>query len=398
MTPRKRLLIVTNRFHPQVGGAEFNIFQQALALSEHFDVDVFTPLRERNPRHERVESISITRGFNFRNLSRTYPDLGTETFCPGVFFKTLLGGYDVIHCFPSLNRNNIMTLIAAKMRGVPIFMSMFDLDDYASLLEEGVPLHRIFENQVNMAEKWRVFFRRFAAIFTISSRETANIKTVNENAFLSTVPILIDEYDATVDVAEFKTCHGVRPHVPLILCLGRVAKLKGQDVLIKTLPRLREQTKEFQLLIVGRTDHEPEYFAELQTLVEKEALQSQVTFTGVVPREDVIAALKACDVHVLPVRFMNSGAVVIESWAARKPVLHSDAIDPCYVIEGENGLTFKSEDTEDLCDKLASMLDNPQLCADMGANGRRLVEERFLYSHLIQRYMEAYRVHGGVDC
>ncbi|GJM27187.1 MAG: hypothetical protein DHS20C16_36020 [Phycisphaerae bacterium] len=398
MPRRKRLLLVTNRFHPQVGGAEFNIFQQARELSNYFDVDVFTPMRDRDPRHEILDSISITRGFNFRNLSRTYPDLKTETFCPGVFFKTLFGGYDVVHCFPSLNRNNILTLLAAKLRGIPVFMSMFDLDDYASLLDDGVPLQQIFENQVSMAAKWQVFFRRFSGIFTISSRETANIKTVNENTCLSTVPILIDEYDQKVDVDDFKKRYAIRPHVPLILCLGRVANLKGQDVLIRALPRLREKIKDFHVLVMGRTDHEPEYFADLQELVKKEDLDQHVTFTGVVPREDVIAALTACDVHVLPVRFMNSGAVVIETWAARRPVLHSDGIDPCYVIEGKNGFTFRSEDTEDLCDKLVSMLEDRQSGDAMGANGRRLVEEKFLYPHLIQQYMEAYRDRGGVDC
>jgi glycosyltransferase involved in cell wall biosynthesis len=397
MPPTKRLLIVTNRFHPQVGGAEFNILQQARALSEHFAVDVFTPMRDRNPRREVLDGVSITRGFNFKNLGRRYPDLNPEAICPEVFFKTLLGGYDVVHCFPALNRNNIMALTAAKLRGIPVFLSMFDLDDYATLLDGGIPLDRIFQNQVNMAAKWRPFFRKFNGIFTISTRETANIKTVNENTFLSTVPILIDEYDQSIDVDDFKKRYQIRPNVPLILCLGRVAHLKGQDVLIRALPRLRERFPDAQALIVGRTDHEPKYFAELQSLVEKEHLQEQVRFTGVVPREDVIAALKACDVHVLPVRFMNSGAVVIETWAANKPVLHSDAIDPCYVVEGENGYTFHSEDAQDLCDKLVSMLENPGLCADMGASGRKLVEDKFLYPHLIRQYMEAYRDLGGVE-
>ena len=386
MPPKKRLLIVTNRFHPQVGGAEFNIFQQARELSKHFDVDVFTPIRDADPRHEVVESISITRGFNLRNLSRTYPDLNTATFCPGV------------HCFPSLNRNNMLALIAARIRGVPAFMSMFDLDDYASLLDAGMPLPQIFENQMSMAAKWRVFFRRFSGIFTISSRETANIRTVNENTSLSTVPILIDEYDQDVDPEVVRKRYNLRPNVPLILCLGRVANLKGQDVLIRALPLLRERIKDFHVLVMGRTDHEPAYFAELQTLVKKEGLEQHVSFTGVVPREDVIAALKVCDVHVLPVRFMNSGAVVIETWAARRPVLHSDAIDPCDVVEGENGYTFKSEDTEDLSTKLASMLEAPTSGDEMGANGRRLVEEKFLYPHLIRQYMDAYRDSGGVDC
>ena len=100
MPRKKRLLLVTNRFHPQIGGAEFNIFQQAKELSKHFDVDVFTPLRDRNARHEHVDSVRITRGFNIRSLARVYPDLRTRTLCPGVSFKTLLTGMMWFVVFP----------------------------------------------------------------------------------------------------------------------------------------------------------------------------------------------------------------------------------------------------------------------------------------------------------
>jgi len=235
-----------------------------------------------------------------------------------------------------------------------------------------------------------------SAIFTISVGETNIIEQANPNTFLSTVPIVLDEYEQDVDVSDFKKRYGVPDDVPVILCLGRVARLKGQDLLVRALPLLRERIEQFHVLIVGRTDYEPEYLAGMEDFIGQNNLRGRVTFTGGVPREDVIAALKACDAHVVPVRFMNSGAVVVETWAARKPVLHSDMVDPCYVVEGENGYTFRSEDTEDLCEKLVLMLRDEELRRKMGIAGRRLVEEKFLYPHLIQQYLDAYREYGGV--
>lgn len=395
MSKKKRLLILTNRFHPELGGAEWNIFLQSQELSKYFDVDVFTPMRDNYARHETIDAVRITRGVDLYNLTRAFPNLRSETLCPEVFFKVFFGNYDLVHCFPGLSRNIIMALVASKIRRIPVFMSNFDLIDYRPLVESDRPILSELD-QLSITAKKKYILSKLKAVFTISNRETNLIKEANPNTFLSTVPIVLDEYEEEVDIDDFKKRYGIRPDVPLILCLGRVAKLKGQDILIKALPLLREKIENFHVVIVGRSDYEPDYLTDMQTFIREEKLQKNVTFTGGVPRKDVIGALKACDVHVLPVRFMNSGAVVIETWAANKPVLHSDMIDPCYVVEGENGYTFKSEDTHDLCNKLVDMLHDNERCLTMGINGRSLVEKKFLYFYLIQQYMDAYKEHGGV--
>ena len=49
---------------------------------------------------------------------------------------------------------------------------------------------------------------------------------------------------------------------------------------------------------------------------------------------------------------MNSGAVVVETWASYRPVLQSDVVDPNLVVEGENGFLFKSRDINSLAEKM----------------------------------------------
>jgi phosphatidylinositol alpha-1,6-mannosyltransferase len=214
---------------------------------------------------------------------------------------------------------------------------------------------------------------------------------------LSTVPIQLDEYDQDIQVDTFRAKYGLDEDTPIILCLSRVAQIKGQDILVNAVPLLKERLKKFCVLIVGRSDYEPEYTRQMQGFVRQHQVEEYVQFIGGVPRQDALAALRACAVHVLPMRFMNSGAVVIETWASHRPVLQSTRIDPVYVDENENGLTFDIDRPEELVDKIVRLINDPALCQRMGANGRRLVEQKFLYPHLIAQYMEAYRTDGGVE-
>ena len=53
----------------------------------------------------------------------------------------------------------------------------------------------------------------------------------------------------------------------------------------------------------------------------------KVIFTGSVSRPEVLGWLKYCDIHVVPVRFMNSGAVIVETWASKNTVIQSDVVE-----------------------------------------------------------------------
>ncbi len=394
---RRRLLVVANRFAPQVGGAELVTLNIVQGLAIHFDVDVVTPLRDDAPRTERRDGFTVFRAWNLHNPVNRLPYLRAEALCPTVFTRLLSGAYDLVHCFPALNRNNQMALLGANLKRIPIFLTNYDAFDYALLLTRGGAISDTLE-QLTLTPRQRWQLKRFNAVFTISRRETAMISEVNPNTFLSTVPAILEEHDREVDVEAFRQKYLRGYNGPVILCLSRVAHIKGQDLLLSALPYLREKLPRFVVLIVGRSDFEPDYYRQLQAYVQNNNLEEHVCFTGPLSRDEALASFRVCDVHVFPMRFMNSGAVVVETWAARKPVLLSNMVDPNYVVEGENGFTFDVADPQDLCEKLVLMLRDREHCQIMGANGRRLVEEKFQYPHLIRQYMAAYEEHGGVSC
>ena len=91
---------------------------------------------------------------------------------------------------------------------------------------------------------------------------------------------------------------------------------------------------------------------------------------------------------VAPVRFMNSGAVIVEAWAAGTPVIQSDAVDPDLIDQGVNGWRFKSEDPDALAGVMAESFEKRASLPQMGQKGREKVLAGFTYPKLVSIYEE----------
>ena len=105
-----------------------------------------------------------------------------------------------------------------------------------------------------------------------------------------------------------------------------------------------------------------------------------------VERDEVLGWLRHGDIHIIPVRFMNSGAVVVETWASNTPVIQSDAVDPNLVVDGVNGFSFPSEDVDALVEKMEKAYLSKDNLPRLANEGRKLVDEKFNYDYLINLY------------
>ena len=87
---------------------------------------------------------------------------------------------------------------------------------------------------------------------------------------------------------------------------------------------------------------------------------------------------------------MNSGAVVVESWASHTPVIQSDVVDPNLVEEGVNGFLFEANNSDDLARKLVVAYENSSDSKQLAINGNKLVQEKFNYDYLLSLYEKTY--------
>jgi glycosyltransferase involved in cell wall biosynthesis len=122
---------------------------------------------------------------------------------------------------------------------------------------------------------------------------------------------------------------GVPAGTPLALALGRLHPNKGLDILLEALAG----TREVYLLIAGEGAER----ARLEALARRLGIDARVRFLGW--REDVASLLAGADFLVCPSRHEPLGNVVIEAWAAARPVVALASDGPAGLIaDGETGI------------------------------------------------------------
>jgi glycosyltransferase involved in cell wall biosynthesis len=386
-----RIALVLNRFWPEVGGAETNLYFQAIELARQFDVTIFTPKRLADEAdYEEHQGFRVHRLPDARNRGGRYPNLASGTLMPGLLPRLLRGGFDLIQVFPSLNHNSLIAFIASRLARTPFVFCSFDFLDYATLIREGggrLDVNVIAGHTPSRREAF--VLRRAEHVFAISQRELAFFRRYNPSASYSPVPVLVDEY--LEPAASPRGRHGIGEQDFVFLCLGRVSEIKGQDLALEAFVRMHERAPGSRLAIVGRNDYEEGFVAAMRRRVQDAGLGDRVLFTGMVERPEVIGWLAHADAHVIPVRFMNSGAVVAETWAAGTVVIQSDAVDPNYVVNGDNGYLFRSEDIDDLAARMLDAHGNRPGLAAMAERGRAFVLENLTYQRLVELYAAEYR-------
>lgn len=167
--------------------------------------------------------------------------------------------------------------------------------------------------------------------------------------------------------------HAARPfHITTI---GNVRRVKGHDVLLRAAALVLKRFPETTFSIAGEI-LEPDYFAELNALIEREDLGSRVHFLGGVT--ELAAHLRSADAFVLPSRSEGFSNVLVEAMAASLPVVATDVGGNAEAVEeGVSGWIVPAEDPVALAQALCSLVSEPAHARQMGLAGRRLAEQRF---------------------
>ncbi|WP_240843266.1 glycosyltransferase family 4 protein [Acidaminobacter sp. JC074] len=142
-------------------------------------------------------------------------------------------------------------------------------------------------------------------------------------------------------VMKLKTSIGLDKKDKIILFVGRLAKEKSIDVLIKSLPETLEKSPHANIVIVGDG---PERQA-LRELAKSLAVEEKVFFTGKVPWDQVGLYYQLADVFVSASLSETQGLTYIEAMAAKKPVVakYDTNLDET-IDDGINGRFFYDDD------------------------------------------------------
>jgi len=179
-----------------------------------------------------------------------------------------------------------------------------------------------------------------------------------------------------IDLAEWRRRFaGAPPRAagpPTVLSVARMYPRKRLEDLVRAAARLRSRIPDLRVRIVGGG---PES-VRLHTLTASLGLAGVVTFLGEISRSALAVEYVGADCFCLPTIQEGFGLVFAEAMAAGLPIVACRAAAVPEVVEdGRTGLLVKPLDVEELAKGMETLLTNAALRAEMGATGRRRVEE-----------------------
>jgi glycosyltransferase involved in cell wall biosynthesis len=168
------------------------------------------------------------------------------------------------------------------------------------------------------------------------------------------------------------------PDRPTVVCVGRLAPQKGQDVLLAALPAVTARVPDVHLVLVGDGPDADRLRA---------AAPDGVLFAG--GRSDVWPWLAAADVVVLPSRWEAGPLVMLEGMAVGRSVVSTAVGDASEALAGVGGVV-PVDDADALADALAARLEDPALAEREGRAARARVESLYDVATASRRLREAY--------
>ena len=161
---------------------------------------------------------------------------------------------------------------------------------------------------------------------------------------------------------------------------GRLTPQKGQKYLIEMAEILHSKQIDFKVLIAG----EGELRSSLSDMVKLKGLQNRVILLGHVT--DMAGFMNSLDVFVFPSLFEGSANTLIETLFYEKPIVAFDVSSNPEIIEnGVNGFLTKSENSQDLAERVIELINSVELREKFVTAGQRILREKFNNQEIIEK-------------
>ncbi len=238
-------------------------------------------------------------------------------------------------------------------------------------------------------DKWsgliRLFFDinewlavRFASEMTAVSK---SLKVYYEERYKVKVRFIPNGID--VDIASgIVASNEEEPY--MLFAAGRILPLKGLHLLLKALIRIGYTG---QLKIVGNIDQVPEYKKEILQL--SEGLNTQ--FIGLIKeKKELLRIVKNASLFVFPSLTEAMSIMLLEVVLMKTHLIASDIPANTNVFEPDEVLFFKTENVDDLVEKLNYRFENKQEMEKRAVKAHNKLLNSYQWKDIAQQYSELY--------
>jgi glycosyltransferase involved in cell wall biosynthesis len=174
-------------------------------------------------------------------------------------------------------------------------------------------------------------------------------------------------------------------HGPLVGYVGRLARPKGPDILLRAFAEIQPQEPEMHLVVAG----DGPWREKLLRLGRDLGLEN-AHFLGW--RQDVASIMADLDLVVMPSRWEGFGLVALQAMSLGKPVIASRVSAlPEIVADGATGLLVPPEEPSVLGREILRLVRDPTLAARMGQEGFVRAQREFVVERMVSRTLQVYQ-------
>jgi glycosyltransferase involved in cell wall biosynthesis len=190
------------------------------------------------------------------------------------------------------------------------------------------------------------------------------------------LPIGLDSQVFTPGSTSVRSTLGWTKQHRVVGYVGRLARLKGVDLLAAAFRELWRVAVNVRLLIIGRGEEE----GNVRSILAKELARGIVHIEPDVSHEQLPQWYRAMDVLVMPSRYENFSNAILEAAACGVPSLASDVGGNRLLGQTGAGWLFKPGSVFSLSTCLGSVIANCGEIKTRGDAGCRYVQERYSWT------------------
>lgn len=178
----------------------------------------------------------------------------------------------------------------------------------------------------------------------------------------------------------------------ILLTVGNMTERKGQDIVIRAMPRVLAKAPDARYLVVGLPTRRP----QLEALAAELGVKEHVHFVGRVDGERLLELYNACDVFTMTSRhtaeeFEGYGIGVIEAALCGKPAVVSASSGLMEaIVHGETGVGVPLEDPDATADAIAELFLDDGARRKLGEAARRRALSEGTWEHVTDRYQDLF--------
>jgi len=346
------------------------------------EVEIFTCASTRQS--DRLERSSVVEGLRVSRFESVMSLGEFGRVWPGFAREVLAGQFDVVHAHSFRHPHTDLAMLVSKLGGSASVLtthSPFHPGEVRGPLARAlVPIYDNLFAPTTLAY--------FGSVISLTEEEAGLLARMGVSADQTVIiPHGVDAvHFAPSEPSAFTSNFGLEGR-DVALCLSRINRTKGLDVLIDSFRTVAAKAPNLMLVVAGgcTSPREEEFLVELKAKVKASRLEGRVVFTGRLTDAEKASAYEACTVFVLPSIYEPYGIVLLEAAAHGKPLISTRTGGPKSIIaEGVSGMLVTPGDSKELAEALLYLATHKEVAVRMGEEARLMAK-----SHTWEKVAEA---------